>query len=134
LHFHRFPKSAAFNRNTIQCVMSSHNLPPVICRVLFAATFLCSTSLMVRGDDITGTPPSLPSVIGTEITANVVDMIFLFDRVGAIPQGQPAKITLHAFRNLLLRSTRITLNTSKVRLTAWNLKNDYHMSRCWATA
>ena len=65
--------------------MNGHNLPSVVHRVLFAAIFLCSTSPLVRGDDLTGTPPSPPAVIGTEITANLVNMIFLFDRVASNP-------------------------------------------------
>jgi lysophospholipase L1-like esterase len=40
---------------------------------------------LLRGDDLTGTPPSPPAVIGTEITANLVNIIFLFDRVASHP-------------------------------------------------
>src|SRR5436190_8144688 len=64
--------------------MIGHNLPPLIRRVLFAA-ILGSTTLFVRGDELTGTPPSSPAVIGTEITANLVNIIFLFDRVASNP-------------------------------------------------
>src|SRR5213076_3227285 len=63
--------------------MNGHNLPSVVRRVLFAAIFLCSTSPLVRGDDLTGTPPSPPAVISTEIIANLVNMIFLFDRAAS---------------------------------------------------
>src|SRR5256885_11741770 len=65
--------------------MNGHNLPSVVRRVLFAAIFLCSTSPLARGDDLTGTPPSPPAVFGTEITANLVNIIFLFDRVASNP-------------------------------------------------
>ncbi len=71
--------------------MNGHNLLSVIGRVLFAAIFLCSTSPLVRGDDLTGTPPSPPAVIGTEITANLVNMIFLFDRVASSPPRAATK-------------------------------------------
>ena len=71
--------------------MNGHNLSSVIRRVLFGAIFLCSTSPLVRGDDLTGTPPSPPAVIGTEITANLVNMIFLFDRVASNPPRAATK-------------------------------------------
>jgi hypothetical protein len=77
-------QSAVFNPQRIQSVMRRHNLPPVICRVLFAA-ILSSTTLFVRGDELTGTPPSSPAVIGTEITANLVNIALLFDRVASNP-------------------------------------------------
>ena len=71
--------------------MSGYNLPSVFRRALFAAIFLCSSNLSVRGDDLTGTPPSLPSAIGTEVTADLVDLIFLFDRVGSDPPRATTK-------------------------------------------
>src|SRR5207245_5440664 len=59
-------------------------MPAVIRRALFATTFLCSTALWdVRGDELTGTPPPLPMAVGTEITANLVIVIFLFDRLAS---------------------------------------------------
>src|SRR5437016_2387524 len=72
-------------------VMNGHNLSSVIRRVLFGAIFLCSTSPLVRGDDLTGTHPSPPAVIGTEITANLVNTIFLFDRVASNPPRAATK-------------------------------------------
>jgi lysophospholipase L1-like esterase len=58
----------------------------VIRNGLFAATFLCSTTLWdVRSDELTGTPPPLPLAIGTEITADLVNVIFLFDRLASAP-------------------------------------------------
>ena len=68
--------------------MSGHNLPPAIRRGLFAA-ILASTALFVRGDELTGTPPSPPAVVTTEIAANLVNIIFLFDRVA----GKPPRAT-----------------------------------------
>ena len=70
--------------------MIGHNLPPLIRRVLFAA-ILGSTTLFVRGDELTGTPPSSPAVIGTEITANLVNLVFLFDRVAGSPPRATTK-------------------------------------------
>jgi len=70
--------------------MSGHSLPPVIRRVLFFA-ILGSTILFVRGDELTGTPPSPPAVIGTEITANLVNILFLFDRVASNPPRATTK-------------------------------------------
>jgi lysophospholipase L1-like esterase len=71
--------------------MNGYNLPLVIRRVLFAAIFVCSTSLLVRGDELSGTPPSPPAMIGTEITANLVNIIFLFDRVASNPPRATTK-------------------------------------------
>ena len=70
--------------------MNGHNLPSIIRRVLFAAIFLCSTSRLVQGDELTGTPPSPPAVIGTEITANLVNII-LFDRAASNPPRATTK-------------------------------------------
>ena len=70
--------------------MSGHNLPSVIGRVLFAA-ILGSSTLFARADELTGTPPSPPAVIGTEITANLVNIIFLFDRVASNPSRATTK-------------------------------------------
>jgi lysophospholipase L1-like esterase len=58
----------------------------LIRQILFAAAFLGPSVLWdVRGDEFTGTPPPLPMAIGTEITADLVNMIFLFDRVASDP-------------------------------------------------
>jgi lysophospholipase L1-like esterase len=60
--------------------------PLVINQLLFAATLLCSTTLSdARGDELTGTSPPLPMAVGTEITANLVNVIFLFDRLASDP-------------------------------------------------
>ena len=59
-------------------------MPSLIRQILFTATFLCALS-EVRGDELTGTPPPLPMAVGTEITANLVNTIFLFDRVASDP-------------------------------------------------
>src|SRR5215216_3344636 len=72
-------------------VMNGHSLPSVIHRVLFAAILLCSNSRVLRGDDLTGTPPSPPAVIGTEMIANLVNMIFLFDRIASKPPRAATK-------------------------------------------
>jgi lysophospholipase L1-like esterase len=56
------------------------NLFAVIHRVSLATIFLCCTSLLVWGDDLSGT-----ALISTEITANLVDIIFLFDRAAGNP-------------------------------------------------
>jgi hypothetical protein len=61
--------------------MNGHNLPSVIRRVAFAAILLGSTSPLAQGDDLTGTPPSVPGAIDTQITANLVNLILLFDHV-----------------------------------------------------
>jgi hypothetical protein len=61
-------------------------IPPAICHALFATAFLCSTTFRdVRGDELTGTPPPLPLGVGKEITANLVNVIFLFDRLASDP-------------------------------------------------
>ncbi len=61
-------------------------MPSVIRNGLFAATFLCSTTLCeVRSDELTGVPPPLPLAIGREITADLVNVIFLFDRLASAP-------------------------------------------------
>jgi lysophospholipase L1-like esterase len=93
-------QSAVFHRRTIQRVMNSHGqtpfppapsrlatrMPSVIRRVLFATAFLCTTtSWEVRASDPTGRPPPLPLAISTEITANLVNVIFLFDRLASDP-------------------------------------------------
>jgi hypothetical protein len=64
--------------------MNGHCYPSVTRPLLLTAIFFCSTSLLARGDELTGTPPS-PSAIGTQITANLVDIIFLFDRAASNP-------------------------------------------------
>lgn len=71
--------------------MNGRLVPPTVRRVLFAAIFLCSTGLLVRGDDQTGTPPSPPAAIGTEVTANLVNLLFLFDRVVSPPPTATTK-------------------------------------------
>ena len=71
--------------------MNRHNLPSITRRVLFAAIFLCSSSPLLRGDELTGTPPSPPAVIGTETTANLVNIIFLFDRLASNPPRATTK-------------------------------------------
>lgn len=61
-------------------------MPAVIGHALFATTFLCSIALWdIRGDELTGTPPPLPMAVGKEITANLVNVIFLFDRLASQP-------------------------------------------------
>src|SRR2546423_1040126 len=61
-------------------------MPAVIRRALFATTFLCSTLLWdVHGNEVTGPSPPLPVAAGKEITANLVNMIFWFDRVASDP-------------------------------------------------
>ena len=61
-------------------------IPAVIRRALFATTFLCSTLLWdVHGNEVTGPSPPLPMAAGKEITANLVNMIFWFDRVASDP-------------------------------------------------
>src|SRR5262245_8960222 len=65
--------------------MNGHFVSTRVRRVLFTGLFLCSTGLLVWGDDQTGTPPSPPAAIGTEITADVVNLVFLFDRVASHP-------------------------------------------------
>jgi hypothetical protein len=71
--------------------MSGHNLRSLIRCALCATTFLCSASPLVRGDDLTGTPPLPPALIGTEITADLVNTIFLFDRVASDPPRAATK-------------------------------------------
>jgi lysophospholipase L1-like esterase len=70
--------------------MNGYNLPSVTPRLVVAAIFLCS-SLLVRGNELTGTPPSPPAALGTEITANLVNLIFLFDRVASDPPRTATK-------------------------------------------
>lgn len=72
-------------------MLNVHSFPSVIRRALFAGIFLCSSGLLVRGDDLTGTPPSLPSAAGTQITANLVDLLFLFDRAASDPPRAASK-------------------------------------------
>jgi len=93
-------QSAVFKHGTIHCVMNGHGqlpfppptstfavkMPAVVCRALFATTFLCSILLWdIRGDELTGAPPPLPMAAGKEITANLVNAIFWFDRVATDP-------------------------------------------------
>ena len=70
--------------------MSGYSLPSVIRRVLLAA-ILGLTALFARADDLTKTPPSPPAVIGTEITADLVNLIFLFDRAASSPPRATTK-------------------------------------------
>jgi len=61
-------------------------MPWIIRLVLFAALFLFSAAVPgVRGDELTGPPPPLPVAIGEHIAADIVDLIFLFDRVASDP-------------------------------------------------
>src|SRR5207249_1813469 len=61
-------------------------MPSLIRQILFTATFLGSSALSdVWGDEFTGTSPPLPMAIGKEIIANLVNTIFLFDRVASDP-------------------------------------------------
>src|SRR6266516_7074644 len=61
-------------------------MPWIIRLVLFAALFLYSAAVPdVRGDELTGPPPPLPLAIGEHIAADVVNLIFLFDRVASDP-------------------------------------------------
>jgi hypothetical protein len=61
-------------------------MPWIIRLVLFAALFLYSAAVPdVRGDELTGPPPPLPLAIGEHIAADIVDLIFLFDRVASDP-------------------------------------------------
>jgi lysophospholipase L1-like esterase len=61
-------------------------MPAVIRRALFATTFLCSTAVWdVCGDELTGTLPPLPMAVGREITGDLVNAIFLFDRLASEP-------------------------------------------------
>ena len=61
-------------------------MPAVIRGALFGIAFLGSTALWdVRGDELTATPPPLPMAVGKEITANLVNAIFLFDRLASDP-------------------------------------------------
>ena len=93
-------QSAVFKHGTIQWVMNGYGqvpfppptstlaarMPAVIRRALFATTFLCSTLLWdVHGNEVTGPSPPLPMAAGKEITANLVNMIFWFDRVASDP-------------------------------------------------
>ena len=55
-------------------------------RVLAAAIIgFLATALVVRGDELTDKQPPLPGAIGREVTADLVDLIFLVDRVGSKP-------------------------------------------------
>src|SRR5689334_1998475 len=55
-------------------------------RAFYAITFLCSILLWdVHGDEVTGPSPPLPMAAGKEITANLVNVIFWFDRLTTDP-------------------------------------------------
>ena len=61
-------------------------MPSIIRLVLFAAVFLYSAAVPgVRADELAGPPPPLPLAIGEHITADIVNLIFLFDRVASDP-------------------------------------------------
>ena len=61
-------------------------MPSIIRLVLFAAAFLYSAAAPgVRADELAGPPPPLPLAIGEHITADIVNLIFLFDRVASDP-------------------------------------------------
>ena len=61
-------------------------MPSIIRLVLFAAAFLYSAAAPgVRADELAGPPPPLPLTIGEHITADIVNLIFLFDRVASDP-------------------------------------------------
>jgi len=54
--------------------------------VLFAGIIVYSAAFPgSRADELTGPPPPLPLAISEHITADVVDLIFLFDRVASDP-------------------------------------------------
>ena len=61
-------------------------MPSIIRPVLFSAIFVYSAAFPgIRADELTGPPPPLPLAIGEHVTADVVDLIFLFDRVASDP-------------------------------------------------
>src|SRR5207237_1548858 len=61
-------------------------MPSIIRPVLFSAIFVYSAAFPgIRADELTGPPPPLPLAIGEHVTADVVDLIFLFDRVASHP-------------------------------------------------
>jgi len=61
-------------------------MPSIIRPVLFSAIFVYSAaSPGIRADELTGPPPPLPLAIGEHVTGDVVDLIFLFDRVASDP-------------------------------------------------
>src|SRR6266487_421380 len=61
-------------------------MPWIIRLVLFAAIFVYSGPLPnAEADELVGPSPPLPLAIGEHITADVVDLIFLFDRLASDP-------------------------------------------------
>ena len=61
-------------------------MPSLIRQILFTATFLGSSALLdAWGDELAATPTPSPMAVGTEITANLVNVIFLFDRLASDP-------------------------------------------------
>ena len=71
-------------------------MPSVIQHVLIVAGLYSTSVWHVRADELTGTPPPLPIAVSTEITADLVNTIFLFDRLASDP---PKAIT----QNYLVR-------------------------------
>jgi len=59
-------------------------MPSIIRPVLFSAIFVYSPAFLgIRADELTGPPPPLPVAIGEHVTADAVDLIFLFDHVAS---------------------------------------------------
>src|SRR5438046_6613425 len=61
-------------------------MPSIIRPVLFSAIFVYSAAFLgIRADELTGPPPPLPLAIGEHVAADLVNLIFLFDRVASHP-------------------------------------------------
>src|SRR5437763_14920572 len=80
-------------------------MPSIIRPVLFSAIFVYSPAFLgIRADELTGPPPPLPVAIGEHVTADVVDLIFLFDRVASDP---PRAITPNYLARVSERSSAL---------------------------
>jgi len=61
-------------------------MPSIVSLARIAALFVCSQAIRnVNADELTGSPPPLPLAVGEHIVADVVNLIFLFDRVVSDP-------------------------------------------------
>jgi len=61
-------------------------MPSIIRLVLFAALFIYSAAASrMNADELTDSPPPLPLAVGEHIAADLINMIFLFDRMASDP-------------------------------------------------
>jgi hypothetical protein len=89
--------------------------------VFLAGVFVFLTAVPVQGTEEFANPPRpFPVVMGEQIAANLVDLIFLFDRVASDPPPREPRITANGFHKLRLHSTTIIWSTDKAGSTEPN--------------